>query len=106
MAAFSQFESDLDAETKKLLNRGAKVSQILKQKKGQPYSLGEQISVIWAATQGFMDDMQIAKIGEFETRLIADLKASGKNLLKKINKNKELDAEDEKELKKLITRNT
>lgn len=106
MAAFSQFESELDDATKKLLNRGAKVTNILKQKKGHPYSLGEQVGIIWAATQGYLDDMPLADIEGFEAKLIADLRGSGKNLLKKINKNKALDSDDEKELKKFITRNS
>ena len=102
MAAFSQFESDLDAETKSFLNRGARMTQILRQKKNVPYSLAEEIAIIWAGSNGYLTDLPIEKIEEFEERLIADLRVNGKKLMTKINKNKILDKEDEGELKKII----
>ena len=70
MAAFSQFESDLDEETKKLLNRGAKVTQILKQDKNKPYSLGEEIVVLWAAHKGYLDTVAVNDVEKFEKRMI------------------------------------
>jgi F-type H+-transporting ATPase subunit alpha len=72
LSAFAQFESDLDPETKKFLNRGAKVTQILKQKKNQPYDLASQVAVMWAANNGYLDDLELSKVEEFETKLISD----------------------------------
>lgn len=105
MAAFSQFESELDEETKKFLNRGARVMQILKQKKNQPYNLAEEIVVFWAVNNGYLDTMPPEKIESFEFKLLADLKIRKKTLLDKINKNKFLEKSDEEELKKLVTGN-
>ncbi len=102
LAAFSQFESDLDEETKKSLNRGAKVTQILKQKKHEPYSLGEQVVVLWSATHGYLDKMAIHEVESFESRLRDALRSRKKDLLKKINKQKALESIDEKEIEKLV----
>ena len=102
LAAFSQFESELDEETKKFLNRGAKVTQILKQKKNKPVSLGEQVAILWAANNGFLDQLQIDQIDSFETKLLEVLKLKGKKWLEKINKNKIMDKKDEEDLEKLI----
>lgn len=102
LAAFSQFESELDEETKKLLNRGAKVTQVLKQKKNQPLDLAEEVAVIWAATNGYLDTMKIEEIEKFEQKLIETMKLRGKKWLDKINKNKILEKEDEEELGKYV----
>ncbi len=102
LAAFSQFESELDEPTRKLLGRGAKVTQILKQKKQQTYSLGEEVAVIWAVTKGYLDDLETEKVSEFEERFINDLNLKAKKLLERINKTKELTKGDEEELKKLV----
>lgn len=102
LAAFSQFESDLDEATKKTLNRGAKVTELLKQRKNQPYSLAEQVGLLWAATNGYIDDLELAQINKFEENFISNLKSSGKKLMIKINKHKTLEKADEKEIKKLI----
>ncbi|MEN9328684.1 MAG: hypothetical protein RI947_1492 [Candidatus Parcubacteria bacterium] len=105
MAAFSQFESDLDEETKKFLNRGARVSQILKQGKNDPYSLALQVSIMWAASNGYLDSLDVSQVEHFEKRFIEDLKTRGKDLVGRINKNKILNKEDEEELKKIVQDN-
>lgn len=105
LAAFSQFESELDEETRKLLNRGTKVTQILKQKKNRTYELGEQVAIIWAATKGYLDDLQLNKIESFELRFLEDLKTRGQKLLDKITKEKVLTEKEEKELTKFISAN-
>jgi F-type H+-transporting ATPase subunit alpha len=101
MAAFSQFESELDDDTRKLLNRGAKVTQILRQKKNTPYSLAEQVALIWVATNGYLDETPLNKIEKFETVFIDDLKSRSRNLLKRINTSKSLTKDDEKELERV-----
>ncbi|MBI4226159.1 F0F1 ATP synthase subunit alpha [Candidatus Roizmanbacteria bacterium] len=103
MAAFSQFESELDEETKKFLKRGTRITQVLKQKKNQPYSLSEEVLVIWAASNGYLDTLSLDKVEDFETKLLLDLKKRGKSLMDRINKNKVLDKKDEEELKKFVT---
>src|SRR3989339_92670 len=65
LAAFSQFESELDEETKKFLNRGARITQVLKQKKNQPYSLAQEVAIIWAASNGYLDTLPLDKIESF-----------------------------------------
>lgn len=102
LAAFSQFESDLDEETKKFLNRGAKITQILKQKKNRPYSLGEEVAIIWAATNGNLDSLSQNQIELFETRLLELLNTKEKQWVAKINKQKALPTDDEEALKKIV----
>ncbi len=102
MAAFSQFESELDDETKKFLNRGARLTQILIQKKNKPYFLAMEVALIYAANSGLLDSIPIHDIAEFEIKLVIHMEANGKHWLKKINKNKVLEEIDEKELEKII----
>ncbi len=102
LAAFSQFESELDEETKKFLNRGAKVTQILKQKKNKPLSLAEQVAILWAASNAYLDQIPVDQIDMFETKLLEALKLKGKKWLEKINKNKIMDEKDGKDLEKII----
>ena len=102
MAAFSQFESELDEETKKFLNRGAKLTRILTQKKNAPYSLAEEVVVIWAVNKGFSDNIQLNEILNFEEELLRSLATEGKNILTAINKNKDFSEKEEKEMEKLV----
>ncbi|PIY69330.1 F0F1 ATP synthase subunit alpha [Candidatus Roizmanbacteria bacterium CG_4_10_14_0_8_um_filter_39_9] len=102
MAAFSQFESDLDEETKKLLNRGAKVTQILKQDKNKPYSLGEEIVVLWAAHKGFLDTVGVNDVEKFEKKLIEIVRRKGHDVTSIILKEKIISPETEHKLEKLV----
>lgn len=102
MAAFSQFESELDDETKKFINRGARLTHILTQKKNHPYSLALEVALIWSANHNFLETISINKIEEFELKLINLLETKGKNWVKNINKTKILTEEDEKNLEKII----
>ena len=102
MAAFSQFESELDEETKKFLNRGAKLTRILTQKKNVPYSLAEEVVVIWAVNKGFSDNIPLNEILNFEEELLRSLATEGKNILTAINKNKDFSEKEEKEMEKLV----
>lgn len=102
LAAFSQFESDLDAETKQFLNRGAKTTQVLKQGKHDVYSLAEEVAILWAASKGHLDSLETDKIVDFEKDFIDVIRTKGKDWMKRINKNKIMDEKDEKELEKLV----
>lgn len=105
MAAFSQFESELDEETKKFLNRGARITQILKQDKHETYTLAEEVAIMWAATKGYLDKLEVNKVSEFEQKFISDLRARGQELIERINKNKVVAEKDEEDLKKIVQDN-
>ncbi|MEM8592848.1 MAG: F0F1 ATP synthase subunit alpha [Pseudomonadota bacterium] len=81
MAAFAQFGSDLDAATQKLLNRGARLTELLKQPQYSPLTNAEIVCVIFAGTNGYLDDLPVGDVGRFEQGLIAHLRGKGKDLL-------------------------
>ena len=68
MAAFAQFGSDLDAATQRLLNRGARLTELLKQPQFSPLKVEEQVVVIYAGTSGYLDPLPVDRVREFETR--------------------------------------
>ncbi len=98
MAAFSQFESDLDEETKKLLNRGAKVTQVLKQDKNNPFTLEDEIVVLWAAYHGLLDDVPVTEVEAFEKKLLELMHLRGHDILLKIRTEKAISPDTEKKL--------
>ncbi|MEI6532622.1 MAG: F0F1 ATP synthase subunit alpha [Candidatus Roizmanbacteria bacterium] len=102
MEAFSQFESELDEETKKQLNRGARVTQILKQNKGDVYDLASQVAIIWASTNGYLDVLKLIDVEEFEKKCISQLHVRMPEWIAKLNSEKVLSKEMEEELKKFI----
>ncbi|MCX7996784.1 MAG: F0F1 ATP synthase subunit alpha [Patescibacteria group bacterium] len=102
MAAFAQFESELDEETKKFLARGARATEILKQNKYAPYSLGEQAIMISAVTKGFLDELAMDKIPAFKEKLRDAFTTRGKKTVDTINAKKVIDEDTEKEIEKLI----
>ncbi|MEM9140237.1 MAG: F0F1 ATP synthase subunit alpha [Pseudomonadota bacterium] len=87
MAAFAQFGSDLDAATQQLLNRGARLVELLKQPQYSPQTNAEQVCVIFAGTQGFLDDMDVGKVGAFEAALLTELRSNQTALLDDITNN-------------------
>jgi F-type H+-transporting ATPase subunit alpha len=84
LAAFAQFGSDLDSATQKTLNRGARLVEILKQGQYQPVHIGAQVAVIYAATRGYLDKLDISKVGLFEKGLSEFMKTKHAALLQKI----------------------
>jgi F-type H+-transporting ATPase subunit alpha len=105
LSAFSQFESDLDEETKKFLNRGAKTTQILKQKQYEPYDLASEVAILWAASKGFLDEVPLDKVNDFEKKFIDDLRSRGKKIIAEINDKKVVSEDIEKELEKFVKDN-
>lgn len=105
MAAFSQFESELDEETKKFLNRGSKLTYILTQKKHVPYSLALEVALIWSANQGYLDQIPVSQIEDFESKLLLYLQTKAKTWIKDLNKSKDLSVDLEKQLEKIIKAN-
>jgi len=105
LSAFSQFESDLDAETKKQLNRGSKITQILKQKQNNPYSLAEEVAIIWAGSKGYLDELTLADVSEFEQKYLYDLQTRAKKIMDEINTEKTMSEKIEKELERYVKDN-
>lgn len=102
ISAFSQFESELDEATKTLLNRGSKITRLLKQNKNQPLSLGEQVVVIWAGTKGYLDNIPADGVEAFEGKLLQTLRLKAKKLVATINEKKILTEVEEKELEAIV----
>jgi F-type H+-transporting ATPase subunit alpha len=102
MAAFSQFSSDLDISTKKLLNRGAKLTEMLKQPVYHPLALEEEVLVLFAGSRGYLDDLELSKIKEFESFLLTTAKHEKSLFLNEIREKKIISEELEKELCKFM----
>jgi len=90
MAAFAQFGSDLDATTQRLLNRGARLTELLKQGQFSPLKMEEQVCVIYAGVNGYCDPMPIEKIKPFEEALLLDLRNQHADILDEIRDSKDL----------------
>ena len=98
MAAFAQFGSDLDAATQKLLARGARLTELLKQPQFSPLKMEEQVCVIFAGTRGYLDAIPVSAVGKFEADLLRLLRDEGKDILEAIRTEKKLSDETEKKL--------
>jgi F-type H+/Na+-transporting ATPase subunit alpha len=90
LAAFAQFASDLDPVTRNQLERGLRLQEILKQTQYSPVPLAEQVGIIWAATNGYLDDVPVGEVGRFETELRRFLLASYPELMQTIEQEKAL----------------
>jgi F-type H+-transporting ATPase subunit alpha len=99
MAAFAKFGSDLDAATQRLLNRGARLTELLKQPQYSPLLMEEQVFVIYAGTRGYLDKVELKDVTRYEKELLAHLRGSKKDLLAKLRDKKELTDEIEAEVK-------
>ena len=102
MAAFAQFGSDLDASTQKLLNRGSKLTELLKQNQYSPLTVAEQVVVIFSVVKWFLENIDINKIKEFENKLLDKIKADNMELLNSIDTTGKLDENNEIILTKII----
>ena len=103
MAAFAQFGSDLDASTQRLLNRGARLTELLKQPQYSPLTSAEQVVVIYAGTHGYLDKLPVSDVGRFERGLLAQLRSTNAGLLTKIrDQDQKIAGEIEDEIKAAI----
>ncbi len=102
LEAFAQFAADLDAATKRQLARGERTVEVLKQGICATWPVEEQVAVIWAATGGQMDDIELEQIKDFEAKLVEYLRAASSGVLQKIVETKALDDEIEALLKEDI----
>jgi F-type H+-transporting ATPase subunit alpha len=98
MAAFAQFGSDLDASTQKLLNRGARLTELLKQKQYSPLPFEEQTCSIFAGTNGYLDGIATSDVTRFEEAMLADLRANHADVLKGIRDSRDFSDDSKKAL--------
>lgn len=106
MEAFAQFASDLDPATQKLLARGARLTQLLKQPQYSPLTMPEQVFVIFAGTQGYLDNVEVADVSDYEQRFLDDIRANGKDILEAIRKDQKLDDKLEAKMKTYLEKFT
>ncbi|HEX8300240.1 F0F1 ATP synthase subunit alpha [Sphingomonas sp.] len=102
MAAFAQFGSDLDASTQKLLNRGARLTELLKQPQFAPLPFEEQTVSIFAGTQGFLDAVAVQDVVRYEQAMLADMRANHAGVLSAIRESKDLKDDVRAELKEAL----
>ena len=98
MAAFAQFASDLDASTQQLLARGARLTELLKQPQYRPLPIEEQVVAIFAGVRGYLDKIEINRIGAYESGLITELKSKDPSIMDAIRTDADLKPETEKKL--------
>ena len=103
MAAFAQFGSDLDASTQALLNRGARLTELLKQPQYSPLTNAEQVIVIYAGTKGYLDKIDVKEVTSFEKNLVNYLRSDGKSLVDELTTNdQKIEGEIESKIKSLL----
>ena len=102
MAAFAQFGSDLDASTQKLLNRGSKLTELLKQDQYSPMPVAQQVIAVFAGVRGFLDDVELINIKNIEKQIYEEVKSSSPDIIDSINNTGKLEEEIEKKLTSII----
>jgi len=104
VAAFAQFGSDLDAATQALLNRGARLTELLKQNQYVPMPFADQVVAIYAGTRGYLDKLAVSEVGPFQEQLIALMKASHGGILETIVAKGSIDEATDKQMKEIFTK--
>jgi F-type H+-transporting ATPase subunit alpha len=102
LEAFAQLGTELDAATQKQLDRGARLVELLKQPQYQPMPLEQQVMVIYAGTKGYLDDVPLARIQEFQSKFLSYVDSSGAALRQGLGQKKELTDDLEKQLKQAL----
>ena len=102
MAAFAQFGSDLDASTQRLLNRGSRLTELLKQPQFSPLKMEEQVCVIWAGTNGYLDALPLNKVRSFEDGLLSLLRGKNTDILNAIRDSRDLSDDTAAKLKSVV----
>ncbi len=103
MAAFAQFGSDLDASTQKLLNRGSKLTELLKQDQYVPMPVAQQVIAVFSGVKGFLDDVELNNIKKIEKEIYEEVRSSNPEIIDSINNTGKLEEEIEKKLINIIT---
>jgi F-type H+-transporting ATPase subunit alpha len=101
MAAFAQFSSDLDTATQQLLARGARLTELLKQPQYTPYAVEEQVAVIFAGTRGYLDNVDLNRVSQFERELLGELRGEG-SILQAIRDDREIKKPTEEKLVRFL----
>lgn len=104
VAAFAQFGSDLDASTQFLLNRGARLTELLKQAQYKPYPVEEQVIIIFAGVNGFLDKLEVKKVVSFEAKLIPHFQSNYPQILETLRTTGEINEETNKAIKTALTK--
>ena len=102
LAAFAQFASDLDEGTRKQIDRGRRITEILKQPQYAPMPVEHQVAILFVVTNGFLDDVPVEKVRDFEDRFHKYLEVNARELLNQIRVKKELTEDVEEKLKRYI----
>ena len=102
MAAFAQFGSDLDAATQKLLNRGARLTELLKQGQFAPLKTEEQVAIIFAGVNGYLDNIEVSQVGSFEAGLLSHMRNDNQDLLNTIRDEGDLSDESADKLRAAV----
>jgi F-type H+-transporting ATPase subunit alpha len=102
MAAFAQFGSDLDASTQRLLNRGSKLTELLKQNQYSPMSVAQQVIAVFSGVRGYLDNIELNEIQNIEKKIYEKVKSLSPEIIESINNTGKLDEETEKKLASLI----
>ena len=102
MEAFSQFASDLDPTTQRLLNRGRRLTELLKQPQYAPLAVEEQVCVIYSGVKGYLDKVKIEDVAKYEQGLLRELRGRGAEILSAVRADKQFKPETEDKLKKLL----
>jgi len=102
MAAFAQFGSDLDASTQKLLNRGSKLTELLKQNQYSPMTVAQQVIAVFSGVRGFLDDVALPEIKDLELKIYEEIKSSNPEIIDAINNTGKLDDDTDKKLTLVI----
>ncbi len=102
MAAFAQFGSDLDASTQQLLNRGSKLTELLKQSQYSPLKVEEQVVSIYSGVNGYLDNFDNSKIKDFENKLLDEIKSNSPDILNSIRDTGKLEGKTEEKLKNML----
>ena len=102
MAAFAQFGSDLDASTQQLLNRGSKLTELLKQDQYSPMTVAEQVISVFTGVKGYLDDVELNKIKKFEKDIVEKIKSDKPEIIEAVQSTGKLEEETEKSLSQII----
>ncbi|WP_042696246.1 F0F1 ATP synthase subunit alpha [Azospirillum sp. B506] len=102
MAAFAQFASDLDASTQRLLARGARLTELLKQGQFQPLPVEEQVVSIFAGVKGYLDAIKVEDVNRFEAKFLSEIRAKGADILAAIRTDKQITSATEEKLKAFL----
>ena len=102
MAAFAQFGSDLDAATQRLLNRGARLTALLKQDQYTPYPIEEQVVAIYAGVRGHLDNVDTDQVSRFEAELLTDMRDKHGDVLETIRGEAAISDDSEEKLKAIL----